>query len=173
MKITIKKKIGAAATAVAIVGGAGIATAYWTSTGTGSGSATAGTSSPWAVSTDAATTTPPGSPATPALPLTPGGPTSTVAFHVKNNNSGNQKLASVSISVANSDGTPWTAAPGCSAADFNVGGAGAGLESIQSPNIDLAAGATHDGTVTLQMVNRNASQDACKNAIVPLFVSAS
>src|SRR4051812_44863926 len=89
----------------------GVAFAYWTSTGDGSGSAATGTSSVWAVTTGTAT----------GGALTPGGPTDTVAFHVKNNNSGVQRLQAVSVVVANSDGSPWTSVSGCSADDYTIG----------------------------------------------------
>lgn len=167
MKITIKKKIGAAATAVAIVGGAGIATAYWTSTGTGSGSATAGSDTPWVVSTLAARGDEVGSP---ALPLTPGGPTQTIPFQVTNNGSGVQHLFAVAVSVADTDeddGSEVEWAPeGCSADDFSVVGA--------EPDIDIPAGGNHKGVVTVQMIDRpDIDQDGCKGLTVPLHLSAS
>ncbi len=135
---------------------AGGAYAYWSSLGNGSGSATTGTSSVFAVTTDAAT----------GDPLTPGGPTQTVGFHIQNNNSGVQRLSTVTVTVANANGTAWTTVPGCSAADYTVG----------TPTFtagDIASGATKDGTVTVTMKNLATNQDACKNAAVPLFVSAS
>src|SRR4051812_2750164 len=106
-----KKTKAAVLAGVLTVGIAGGAYAYWTTTGSGSGSATTGTSSVFAVTTDAAT----------GSPLTPGGPTQTVAFHVANNNSGVQHLTAVAVTVANSDGSAWTAVNGCSAADYTVG----------------------------------------------------
>ena len=143
-----------AGTVLALTGG-GVAFAYWTSTGNGAGEANAGTSSTWAVTTDAAT----------GGLLTPGGPTDSVAFHVKNNNSGVQNLQSVVVTVATSDGTPWSSGT-CNADDFTVG----------TPDFtggDVASGATVDGTVTLQMNNNDENQDDCKNVTVPLYVSAS
>lgn len=158
MKLTLKRKIGAAATAVAIIGGAGIAGAYWTSTGTGSGSAKAGTDGPWVVMTDTAL----------GDPLSPGGPTQDVAVHVTNSGSGVQHLNAVDVSVADTatDGSPsaWTSGA-CSAADFTVVG--------ELPDVDVLAGATYDGTLTITMDDTGVNQDDCKGVTVPLYVSAS
>jgi hypothetical protein len=154
-KIT-KKTTSIAAAALLTVGIAGGAYAYWTSLGSGTGSASTGTSTSWAVTTDAAT----------GSPLTPGGPTQTVTFHVKNDNSGVQHLTAVAVTVANADGTPWTAVTGCSAADYTVG----------APVVtagDVVSGATVNGTVTVTMANLSSNQNGCKNAVVPLYVSAS
>ena len=128
-EFTMTKKTKAAiAAGVLTLATAGGAYAYWSSLGNGAGSATTGTSSVFAVTTDAAT----------GSPLTPGGPTQTVAFHVQNNNSGVQRLSTVAVTVATSTGTAWTAVPGCSAADYTVG----------TPTFtagDVASGATTDG----------------------------
>jgi hypothetical protein len=155
-KISKTAKLAVAGVSVGTLAVSGVAYAYWSTTGTGSGSATTGTSSVFAVTSDAAT----------GGLLTPGGPTDTVAFHVKNNNSGVQRLTAVAVTVANSDGTEWTAAPGCSAADYTVG----------TPSFtagDIAAGATKDGTVTISMNNLGTSQDGCKGVTVPLYIAAS
>jgi hypothetical protein len=145
-----KKKYLVAGTAVAVVATGGIAFAYWTSTGSGSGSATTGTSTAWQVTVDSTT----------LGDLTPGGPTDTVSFHVKNTNTGVQNLQGAVASVTG------TSNGGCTAADFSV-----------SPTTiatgDVAAGATVDGTFTIQMINRAANQDACKGVTVNLKVDAS
>ena len=131
-KFTKKQYLAAGAAAVIIAGGAGAAFAYWTTSGTGTGSATTGSSSTWEVSSDAAT----------GDALTPGGPTDTVAFHITNNNSGVQRLRTVTVTVANSDGSAWTSVSGCSAADYSVG------TPAFNPG-DVASGGTVDGTVTI------------------------
>lgn len=153
----LNKKITAiAAAGILTVATAGGAYAYWTTTGAGSGSATTGTSSAFVVTTNAAT----------GGPLTPGGPSQTVAFHVQNTNSGVQKLNAVAATVANTDGTTWSAVAGCSAADYTVG--------VPAFSVgDIAPGASVDGTVTITMNNLNANQDGCKLASVPLYVHAS
>jgi hypothetical protein len=165
MRIIKNKKfiaviLGTAIAAFVTVG----AYAYFTSTGNGSGSASVGTSTTWAVSTLSAT----------GGPLTPGGPTESITYKVKNNSSGYQNLASVAISVANSDGTAWTSVSGCSKSDFSIDGAAAGQPySDTAQAADLAPGATATGSITLQMVDSGSNQDGCKSATVPLYLSAS
>jgi hypothetical protein len=158
-----RRKLAALAVVVLGLGGVGIAFAYWTSTGAGSGSASVGTSTNWAVTTDAAT----------GGPLTPGGPSEAIAYHVKNNNTGHQNLASVAISIANSDGSPWIAVAGCSKSDFSINGGLAGATATDAPGANLAGGAQHNGSVSIQMVDTGSDQNACRNATVPLYLYAS
>src|SRR5437899_12756383 len=107
-----KTKLAIAALALIAVGvGGGMAYAYWSSTGTGSGSATTGTSTNFTIASSTAT----------GGPLTPGGPSESVAFTVTNPSTGHQKLTSVVVTVANSDGTAWTSVSGCSNADYTIG----------------------------------------------------
>lgn len=150
-RLTKKKKLAAiGATAVIMAGGTGVAYAYWTSTGSGTGTATTGTSSPWNVTIDTVD----------LADLTPGGPSDTITFHVKNENSGVQHLQNTVASVVR------TSDAGCTAADFSV-----------SPTTitygDIAAGTTADGTFTLQMINGAGNQNACKGVTVKLKVDAS
>jgi hypothetical protein len=149
-----KKRIAITSVALVAVGG-GAAFAYWTSTGSGVGSAQAGDAVPFTVTSSAAI----------GGPLTPGGPSQSVAFDVTNPGTGAQRLNNVIVTVAEADGTVWNDAPGCTAADYTVSAATftAG---------DLAAKGTTTGSVTITMNNTNASQDACKNATVPLYFAA-
>ena len=150
-----KKRIVAAAAVGALALGGGLAYAYWTSTGSGTGSATTGTSTAFTV-----TSTTSGS------ALTPGGPADTVSFTVTNPGTGNQKLTAVAVTVAASDGSSWTAVPGCSAGDYTVG----------TPSFNagvITPGNNIVGTVTLQMKDTGINQDACKGATVPLYIAAS
>lgn len=166
MKITLKHKIAALATAATIVGGSGVALAYWTSTGNGAGSATAGTSSPWVVTTDAAT----------GGLLTPDGPTQTVGFHVQNVSSGVQGLQAVAVKVANANGSAWDPTGDCDASDFVVGIAAAGgTHTISYSQVEnVAAGGTKSGSVTIKMINKTTTnQDSCKGVAVPLHLAAS
>lgn len=166
MKITLKHKIAALATAANVVGGSGAALAYWTSTGSGAGSATAGTSSPWVVTTDAAT----------GGSLTPDGPTQTVAFHVQNVSSGVQGLQAVAVKVANPDGSAWVPTGGCDATDFVVGTAAAGgTHTITYSTVEnVPAAGTKSGSVAIKMINKaTANQDSCKGVTVPLHLAAS
>jgi hypothetical protein len=139
---------------VALIGG-GMAFAYWTTSGTGTGSATTGTSSSWAVTTGLAT----------GGPLSPDGPSQSIAFHVKNNNTGVQHLSSVVVTVANADGSAWTSG-NCSMADYTVG-------TPVFTGGDVASGATVDGTVSIAMNNLSTNQEDCKGVTVPLYVNAS
>jgi hypothetical protein len=136
--------------------GGGAAFAYWTSTGSGSGQATTGESTDFVVTSSAAT----------GGPLTPGGPSQTVAFTVANPSTGAQTLEDVTITVANANGTEWVLVPGCTFADYVIG----------VPTIVygvIAGGADVDGTVTITMLETGEDQNACQDAIVPLYISAS
>ena len=142
--------------------------ANFTSTGNGSSSATVGTSTTWAVTVGVRL----------GGQLTPGGPTDSFSYTVKNNSTGYQSLANAAISVANVDGSPWTAGPSglCSKDDFSIDGATAGT-TVNDTGLagDLAPGATTSpaGTITLKMVDSGGNQDDCKGVTVPLYVSAS
>ncbi|MDV8146965.1 hypothetical protein [Arthrobacter sp. B10-11] len=153
-KVAGRKKRIIITTAALVAIGGGAAFAYWSATGTGTGEASTGETVAFTVLSTPAT----------GDALSPGGPVQTAAFTVTNGNTGTQNLASVTAEVANADGTEWTAG-NCSAADFLVG----------SPAIttgQLAAGAVANGTVTIQMVNRNANQDDCQGVTVPLYFEA-
>jgi hypothetical protein len=144
--------------------------AYFTSTGSGSGSATVGTSTAWAVTTDAAT----------GGPMTPGGGAGTyetVAYHVKNNSTGQQSLANVNVKVANSDGSAWTSGS-CSKDDFELSAdgstwaaAGAAVNDTEAAG-NIASGVTNNGSFQIRMKDTGLNQDDCKNATVPLYLSA-
>ena len=160
MRKISKKKLLVAGVATAVIAtGGGVALAYWSSTGTGSGSATTGTSTDFVVTSDAAT----------GGPLTPGGPSQTVAFHIKNPGTGNEKLTSVVAEVAKADGSDWSVTTDgltCSAADYTV----------DTPNInygEIPPNTTVDGTVTITMNDLASNQDACQGVTVPLYFSAS
>jgi hypothetical protein len=160
-----RTKVLAAVSAVAVVAaGGGIALAYWTGSGTGHGTASTGTSTNFTVTTAAAT----------GGPLTPGGATETVGYTVKNTSTGSEKLTSVAISVANNDGTAWTAVSGCSAADYNIDSAGAGLAATDTSAAgDIAGGASATGSITVQMVDTASNQNNCQGVSVPLYLVAS
>jgi hypothetical protein len=163
-----RKKLVATVSSVALAASlGGVAYAYFTSSGNGSGSATAGTSTAFTITP--VTTTGPA--LTPTASGT--GPSDTVTYTVNNPSSGAQELHSVVISVANADGTAWTAVSGCSASDFSVNGAAVGTAYTQTVNQDLAASSTYGNTVTLQLIDNSGVQDGCKLATVPLYLSAS
>lgn len=149
-----KRIIGTTAALVAIGGGA--AFAYWTAAGNGSTNTSAGSSKSFTISSTVS-----------GDPLSPNGPIQTFSFTVANpSDAGVQKVTAVTASVANSDGSVWTAVAGCSAADFTVG-------TPVFTAKELAPGGTATGTVTLQMTDRpGVNQDGCKNASVPLYFTA-
>ena len=148
-----KRIIGTTVALVAIGGGA--AFAYWSATGTHDTDTTAGTATNYTVTSTIS-----------GPDLTPGGPTQTVTFTVKNPGSGVQKVSKVDVSVANTDGSDWISAKGCTTADFAITG------YTFTPK-ELAKDATATGTVTLQMINRDADQNGCKGESVPLHFAAS
>lgn len=150
------KKFAIAAVAAALVlGGGGAALAYWTAQGTGTGTATTGASVDFTIASEA----PVGD------PLYPGGPSQSVSFTVTNPSAGPQTLSSVTVAVANADGTEWVAVAGCSAADYTLG-----TPSIVY-GVMLASG-TKPGTVTITMNNTGTNQDACQGVTVPLYFQA-
>lgn len=165
MKIHKNKKVIALVVGIAVAASMAVgAYAWFTSTGTGSGTATVGTSTIWAVATQAAT----------GGPLTPGGTTDSIVYTITNNSTGYQKLANVAISVANSNGSAWTAVAGCSKSDFSIDSASAGTTYNDTALAgDIAPGATVTGSINLAMVDSGTNQDGCKNATVPLYLSAS
>jgi hypothetical protein len=151
-KFSKKQYLAAGVTAALIVGGAGVAFAYWTSTGTGSGSATTGTSSAFTVAVDNVN----------LADLSPNGPTDTVNFTVTNPSSGNQQLNSTTASVVD------TTNSGCTSGDFSVS-----ATSLDSGSYGTLA---HNGSVTghftIQMIDTGSNQNACKNVTVHLKVDA-
>jgi hypothetical protein len=133
--------------------------AYWTSSGSGSGSASVGTDTPWQVDVGAAA----------GGPLTPGGPTQTVGYTVTNNSTGNQYLAGVTVSVAESDGSAWDGPGNCSAADFSINGAAAGTPVNHTAlSQTFGGGGSGSSSVTVQMVDTGGNQNDCRLATVPL-----
>jgi hypothetical protein len=139
----------------AVVGGY----AYWTSTGSGSGSVTVGTDTAWQVDVSSAT----------GGPLTPDGPAQTVQYTVTNNSTGSQKLTSVTVSVAESNGSAWDGPGNCSADDFSVGGAAVGTPAVLTALAQTFGPGGHDSaSVTVQMVDTGSNQNDCRTADVPL-----
>jgi len=151
-----KKFIIAGVAAALVIGGGGAAFAYWTAQGEGTGTATTGVSVEFAVTSLA----PVGD------PLVPGGSTQSVTFTVANDSTTPQTLTSVTVAVANADGSEWIAVTGCSAADYTLG----------TPSVvygEIAGGADVSGTVTIAMNNLGTDQDACQGVTVPLYLVAS
>ena len=149
-KFSKKTYLAAGAAAVVVASGAGVAFAYWTSTGSGTGTASADSAKNWTVVVDS----------TDLKDLSPAGPTETVHFHVTNPGTGVQHLNNTLASVAS------TSNLGCTAGDFAVG-------TTVITYGDVAAGATVNGTFTLQMKDTGVDQNACQGVTVNLKVDAS
>lgn len=155
MKPRTKRLIATGIVAFLVLGGGTAAFAYWSSVGHGAASSTTGASTPFTVSSSAAT----------GVAMTPGGAANSVAFTVTNPSTGTQILSSVSAVVANqADGSAWSAFAGCSALDYTVG----------TPVItygQMAPGATVSGTVSITMNNLSSNQNGCESHTVPLYIT--
>lgn len=149
-KMTKRNKILAAAGALALVtGGGGAAFAYWTTTGSGSGTAkNASVSDGKLVLT-----------ATFAADLAPGNSVS-VAYTAANSSSTGTKVGELTSYVTTSD------PDNCLADWFRV-------TSVTS-NALVNAGATgiSVGSGTLEFLNSDANQDACKGATITVHVDS-
>jgi len=183
-----KKRIAAVAVAAVMFAAAsGVAAAYFTSTGSGTGNVTVAQATKWAVGE---TGTPAGGPLVPDYKIgfccqggggIGNGPPNlqTDTYYVNNPASGGiQNLTSVQISVAESDGSPWSSQtdgtkPACTAADFSVGGQAVGSTWTDT---SLAGffnpGQSKYGTVTVQMIDNGLKQDNCQGLTVPLYFLA-
>ena len=160
----LRTKFAALAVTAGVAVTATAAFGYFTTSGKGIGSAKVGTDTPWNVTSSNTTN----------FALTPGGPIDNISIEVANDSTGHQLLSSILVKVANADGTDWDGPGNCSAADFAVGGEDGGATytiTLDTPE-DLAAGEIHTDSVSLQMVDRDADQNACRLASVPLYFYA-
>jgi hypothetical protein len=147
----LSKKSVAAATAALVLAGGGAAYAYWTTTGSGTGTATAGAVTAVTVNQTSSVTG-----------LYPGGPAVALSGTFDNPNSGKVFIASVNATVTG------TSNPGCTAADFEIGGsAPVGTEINPGTGVGSWSG------LTLRLVDSTANQDACKGVTVNLSYTAS
>jgi hypothetical protein len=175
MKLRTKIAVGATVGAAVIAGG-GLAFAYFTSTGTGTGSATVGSATHWTVGQ---TGTLSGGPLYPDAGVG-GNNVQTNSYSVTNAGKGSQNLTQVVVSVANSDGSAWSAQanaglPACTAADFSVGGQAVGSPWTDTSLAgDFTAGQSKTtGSVTIEMIDNGKNQNNCQGVTVPLYFSAS
>ena len=170
-----RKRFLGALSVIAVLAAAGAAIAYFTSTGTGTGTATVGSATNWTVGE---TGSPSGGPIYPDAAIGTGH-IQTDSYTVTNGGSGSQNLTKVVISVANSDGSTWSAQadsgkPACTAHDFSVGDQAVGNGwTDTSLHGDYTAGSSQTGSVTVQMIDNGANQDNCQGVTVPLYFSAS
>lgn len=153
-----KKRIAVIAGATAlVVGGGGVAFAFWSSTGHGEGTATTGS----ALSV--------GTPVTTGGALSPGAGTQTVTFSVTNPAPGSQVLNSLAVTIAEADGISWTPG-GCTEADFTLSAVTVAPTPVP---VTIASLGVVTGTVTVSMKNAGLNQDACQGLAVPLHIVAS
>lgn len=166
MKISLKKKIAAAAVAATIAGGAGIAFAYWTTTGSGTGSAatTAGVDGTLTFAT-----------ATLAA-MYPGDSAQGLVVTVTNPDADE----SVYVSSVRAFVTVVGSGPACAADDFLLNGspapgtASAAVELGWADQELIAGGNAATTGDTIQFNNKPAAdQDDCKSAAVTLNYLAS
>jgi hypothetical protein len=167
-----KKQVAiAAGTGALVLAGSGIGFAYFTSSGGGSGSAVVGSpTTAISVAQDAGT---------PASGLYPGANAKAVAFTITNPSPGYSYVNTVTVSIpTTTDGSSNTvvenasdgsAVAGCLASWFQVNNA---VQSVHQsiPGTD-AGGNTYDdsgSTASVQMLNVNLDQGACKGVTLKL-----
>jgi hypothetical protein len=151
-----KKRITFVLVGVLMLGGAGVAFAYWTSTGTGDGSAETGTSVAFIIAADPAVGT-----------IVPGGAGQTVDFTVTNPGPGVESLSNVTVTMASAAGVAWVPPVGCDIADYTA--------SVTTQPVDgeIPVGDGVDGQATVTLANSATNQDACQGQTVPLYFTAS
>jgi hypothetical protein len=158
-----KKYVVAAVGVVAALAISAAAIAFFTDSGTGTGNASVGTSSSYLVTTDALT----------GGPLYPGSGTENVAYHVKNESSGQQQVSSITAVLTTDvaggvyDTTTTAFVDGCKASWFTLTNHPGTLPD------NLAGGATHSGSVDVILTDSGTNQDPCKNLTPQVTVHAS
>lgn len=173
--IKSKKAIVLLASLVVVAVAAVGAYAYFSSTGTGTGTATVGSSTAFVVTEGTHT----GGPLYPD-PSIGGSNVESNAYSVNNPSAGQQKLNQVVIKIATSTGGVWSSQtnlskPACTASDFSVGGEAVGVSHTDTTlAANLAAGATANSSVTVELIDNGLNQDNCQGLTnVPLYYSAS
>ena len=153
-----------------VVATAGAAYAYWSTSGSGSGTAstTAGTSNALTF-----TQNPDGSGAAqPVAAMYPGDTAQSLTVVVKNTSGESAYVANVKAYIT-------TNKPGCTGADFLLGGVAAPSTSATAAALtwtaqDLASNGSASATSTIRFNNSTtANQDACKGATVTINYLAS
>jgi hypothetical protein len=172
-----KKAIATVAAGSALViGGGGVAFAYWTSSGTGTGTAT---TSAGAANLSFGSTTTDG---TSALSAMYPGDTAQSFQATLTNNATNKAYVSAVKAYLTIDSSHATA--GCSASDYLLGNAtattlspapgdAASATALTWTAQELAASGSDKATGKIQFNDKNTSQDACKGATVTINYLAS
>jgi hypothetical protein len=140
----------------------GGAYAYWTHGGTGTGTADTGTATDPidVIQTSSATD------------LYPGGPPAVLSGNFNNDNDHDMHVNAVSATITSVTG-PHIDAPGgfpCTAADYDLQGFPISVNASIVPG--LGKGAWGGATSTIQLIERGANQDGCKDATVHLTYSS-
>ncbi len=182
------KKVIAVGAAVGLaMGVAGVAAAHFTSTGTGNGSATTGTATSWTVSSiDVGSTL-----------LYPGAGSAAVSSDtVKNVGHGTQGVAALTVTITHVTQTGGYTTDGtCGATNYELASTGSWTSSganattatityssaiTVAPTHFLVGGATSSSTgnalpsgLSVEMVNKSGTQDACEGATVTLKLHVS
>ena len=148
MRKSTKRLVAIAATTVVLLGGAGIAYAYWTAGGTGTGSGTTGTSEAITVDQDSVITN-----------LRPDGAAQTLSGDFINLNDEPVYVATVTASISSITGGGVTCLPD----DYTLSNA------VMTVNAQVPAGSDVGAWTgaTIEFNNKPAeNQDDCKNATV-------
>ena len=148
MRKPTKRLIAIAATTVVLLGGAGIAYAYWTAGGTGTGTGTTGTSEEITVDQDSVITN-----------LRPGDDPQTLSGDFINLNDEPIYVATVTASISSISGGGVT----CLADDYTL------LNAVMTVNAEVPVGSDVGswGGATIEFNNKPAeNQDDCQGATV-------
>jgi hypothetical protein len=150
------KRIKIVAGGTALLMGAGVAYAYWTTAGSGTGSAETGTAVPVTIQQSGEISG-----------LVPGGQERNVNFTITNPATYNQYVTQVEVGIDRVDGGDEDGKPLCTAEDFTV-------VQPQAINSDLRPGAHTYGPsgATIALKNLATNQDNCKDATVHLTFTA-
>jgi hypothetical protein len=154
MRKSTKRLIAVAATTVVLLGGAGIAYAYWTAGGTGTGTGSTGTSEAIIVDQDSTPTN-----------IRPGGDPQLLSGDFINANDEPVYVGTVTASIASISG----GGPTCEATDYALANAVMTVNAQVPPGTDVGAWSG----ATIAFNNKPAeNQDDCKNATVNFSYTA-
>jgi hypothetical protein len=188
-----KRIVVVGVTAALTLGIAGGAFAFWTASGTGTGAATTGSATTWSIGQvgpiEYGPLTPIPAGSIVGYSTASPSPVETIAYQVTNTGNSNQYLTSVTISVANSNGSAWstqanTNLPACNANDFAFVDYNDVVQPVGAPLVDTNPGVVgftytvgsaenENGVFQIALVDNGANQNNCQNVTVPLYFVAS
>jgi hypothetical protein len=155
MRKTTKRVIAVAATTAILLGGAGVAYAYWTAGGSGAGTGTTGTSDPITINQTSVVTN-----------LRPGGAAQTLSGDFDNANDEPVYVSTVTASISSITGGGVT----CEVTDYTLSNAVMTVDA--SIPVGSAQGAWTGATIEFNDKPAE-NQDDCKNATVNFAYTAS